>query len=151
MSHPFQIIVMLLQQVHQISGCPRLKPVAAELHLIKRVQQTERVIDPDGMFHKVVTIITFFQFCAHLLITHLLLFCQLMQFLLQVVMYFFLRDAANIHKAFIHWNILQVIQVAEHAHLAKFCHPGQQRKLDAAVHRLQSSVERLQRIPELLL
>ena len=94
MRHLLQVIMATLQQLHQISRRTRFKPVTAEFHFIKGIKQTERIVYTDGIFHKVITVVTDFQLMRSLLKTHFLLIGQFLQVFMEVIINLLLRYPA---------------------------------------------------------
>ena len=118
---------------------------------LKVVEQAERIVDSFRVLHEVITVVTFLQFRASFRIGHALRRGQFVDFLLKVVMNLLFRYSAQADVGFAHCNVVQVVQVAEHADLAELGDTRQQGELDAAVHRLEYAVERFQRIAEFAL
>ena len=46
---------------------------------------------------------------------------------------FFFRDTAKFYVLFIHWDIDQIIQVAEYAYFTEFSYPCQKTEFDTSV------------------
>jgi len=137
-------IVMELEQFDEVGRCARLKPVAAELFLRKRIEQTERIVHAHGIFREVITVIIGFQLCTSLFISQARSCSQRMNVFLKIRMDFLLADAADFHVAVVHGDVHQVVQIAEHTDLAELGHSREQGKADAPVHGFQSSVEGFQ-------
>ena len=85
MSHPMKVVMVFLQQFHQISGSTCFKPVAFKLIPIKSQKQTEGVVHSFGIVRKMITIIHLFQPGTYLLIRHPLYVGKLMKLNIQIV------------------------------------------------------------------
>ena len=62
----------------------------------------------------------------------------------KVFVYFLFRYTTDCLVTFVHRQVNKVVQVGEHAHLAKLRHTGKQGELDVSVHRFQHAVEGFQ-------
>ena len=151
MRHFMKIIVMHLQQFYQIGRSTRFKPIISKFHFIERIQQAERIVNADRIFHKMIPVIAFLQFTAHLFITHPLPVGKFVQFLLQISPYFLFSDAAQCHVTFVHRQINQIVQSTEHTHFTKLSDTGQKSKPDVSIHCFDGSIKGLQRLAKLLL
>ena len=125
---------MELEQFDEVGRCACLKPVAAELFLRKRIEQTERIVHAHGIFREVITVIIGFQLRTSLFISQARSCSQRMNVFLKIRMDFLLADAADFHVAVVHGDVHQVIQIAEHADLAELGYSREQGKADTAVH-----------------
>ena len=66
--HPFQVVMMLLQQFHQIGRSTRLEPITAEFLIFERIEQTKRIVHADRMMCKVIAVIICFQIVTKLVV-----------------------------------------------------------------------------------
>ena len=151
MCHALQIVMIAFQQFHKVSGRSGLKPIVTEFHLKECIQQTERIVDAVRVFCKVITVIARFQFIAHFLIRHFLRGCQFVQIFFKIKVYLLFGDSTDGNERLVHGDIIQIVQVTEHAYFAKLGHSRQQGKLDAAVHGFQYAIERFQSVAEFAL
>ena len=92
-----QVVMITFQQLYQVSRRSRLEPVAAELFAVESIQQTERVIDADGVLRKVVTVVILTQFVPELFVHHTLRFGKLVHFLFKILLQLLVADSANIN------------------------------------------------------
>ena len=141
-----QVVTAVLQQFDQESGCTGFEPVASEAHFGKRIEQAEGVVDVFTLLCKVIAVVHLFEFSLGFLFGQFVLFSQFDDVLLEVSEQFFFRNAAQTGKSFVDRDVHQVVQVAEHAHLAELGYSGQQGKLDVAVATLHHAVEGFQRV-----
>ena len=140
----FYRIVVELEQFDKVSRCACLKPVAAELFLRKRIEQTERIVHAYGIFREVIAIVIGFQLRTSLFISQARSCSQHVNVFLKIRMDFLFADAADFHVTVVHGDVHQVIQITEHADLTELGHSRKQGKADAPVHGLQCSVEGFQ-------
>ena len=151
MRHFMKIIVMYLQEFYQIGRSTRFKPIISKFHFIERIQQAERIVNADRIFHKMVPVIACLQFTAHLFITHPLPVGKFVQLLIQIGPYFLLGDAAQCHVTFVHRQIDQIVQSTEHTHFTKLGDTGQKSEPDVSIHCFDSSIKGLQGLAKLFL
>lgn len=150
-SEMLQVKITLLQQLHEISGRSRLEPVASELSLAESVEEAERIVYPLGLRREAVSVVHLPQFPAGLVTVHALRLRQLMQALFHIPVDLAFGNAAQRYISVVHRDVVQVVEVAEYAHLAELCHPREHGEPDMPVQCLEHPVERLQHVPELLL
>ena len=115
----------------------RLEPVVAELHAVKGVQKAERIVYAGSARLEVIAVIHLAEALAYSVIVRALFGGKTVQRLLEIFMYLCLRYAADVDITLVHGNVLQVVEVAEHAHLAELCHAREQGEADIAVLCLQ--------------
>ena len=137
-----------LHQFHQVGRCTRLEPVAPYLLLGKGIQQTEGIVHPHRLITEMVAVVVFLQQSASLCVIHAQIVCQRMNVLLKIRMKFRIADTAELRIAVVHRNVHQVVQVAEHTHLAELRHARQHGKINRTVARLERPVKRLERVAE---
>ena len=142
--HIIKVIFRPFQQLHQIGRCTRLEPIVAEFPFGEGIQQTERVVNTDRVFHEVVTVVTLLQFLRCRLYGQSLVCRQVLNILHQLPLDLRLGNPADRHVTLIHRNVLQIIEIAKDAHLPELRHTRQQGETDATVHRLQHPIEGFQ-------
>ena len=143
--HPSQGIVRLLQLLNEERRGAGFKPIVAELAAVERIQYAERVVKPDSVVFKVIAVEVFLQTTVTFILAEAIGCAKLTHTLVEVVVKFLLSDATYFYIATVERYILKVIQVTEHAYLAKLRHTRQEGKADILVARLQGSVECLER------
>ena len=72
--------------------------------------------------------------------------CQLSYFRLEVFFQFFKSDTAKRGIIIVHANIIQLVEIAEHADLRKLRHPGEEHKTQVTVCTLEYTIESFQRV-----
>ena len=85
MSHPMKVVMVFLQQFHQISRSTRFKPITPKLIPIKSMKQAERIVHSLRIVRKMITIIHLFQPDTYLLIRHFLHIGKLMKLGIQII------------------------------------------------------------------
>ena len=143
MRHPLQVIMMFLQQFHQIGRCARFKPIAAEILTFESIKQTERIVHTNRIVRKMVTVIALSQLFTKFIIRYSARSSKFMKLCFQIVVDFTLANATDFDILIPHGYIIQVVQVTKHTDFAKLCHTGKECKLDATVHCFKRSIKRL--------
>lgn len=149
--HAVEVVMMLFQQLHQVGRRAGLEPVAAEFLLGKGVEQAEGVVNPDGVFRKVIAVIAFFQLLAGFLRGDMLCAGDLVDLIFEIAVQLLIRDAADVYVAVVHRDVVQVVKVAEHADFAELGDTRQQGEADVLVHALHHAVKGFQRFAVLFL
>ena len=144
MSHIIKIVFRPLQQLHQVSRRARLEPVIAELPVLEGIQQAERIINARSFRREVITVVILLQSRQRRLIFQAQSVGQRLDILFQLTADLHVRHATDIGVGVEHRNVLQVVEIAEDAHLPELRHARQQGETDAAVHRLQYPIEGFQ-------
>ena len=134
--------MVLLQQLNQISRCPCLKPITTEFIPFESIQETKRIINTDGIFHKMIAVIALTQLWTKLFIIHLLSSRKFMHFRSEIIIQLLFANTAKTYVLIPHRDIIQIVQVTENAHLAKLRNPRQHTEPDAAIHRFQNAIKR---------
>ena len=98
-----------------------------------------------------VTIVIFLKPVQSFLTTNVIALSKLLDRFFKIAMDLIFSNATDSLVTFIHRQVDEVVQVGEHAHLAKLCHTGKQGELDASVHGFQHAVEGFQRRAEAVL
>ena len=112
------------------------------------VEQAERVIYSGRFVAEVIAVVVGFQLFTGSVEICAEFFGQSLNVLLEILVEFRVADAAYFGIPFVHRNIHQVVQIAEHADLPKLGDTCKHSKTDIAVARLQCAVECFQRIAE---
>ena len=115
------------------------------------VEQTERVVYPNTVACEVIAVVKLTEFVAYSIIVGAGGIGQFMQGVLEISVYFLFRDATDVDITAVHRYVIKVVQVAEHAHLAKFCHTGEKCEAYVSVERFQYRVECFEYIPVFVL
>ena len=71
------------------------------------------------LFIEMITVVLQLQLKYNILLVHFVAECQLTNRLIEIAVQFLIGDAADVDIAVIHGDIGQIVQVAEHTHLAK--------------------------------
>ncbi len=114
-----KVEVVPFQKPDEESRRTGLKPIAAKLAAAESVEQAERVVNRSTVLYEVVTVITFFQPCASLVIADVVALCKFLYPFLEVLVHLVFSYATNGVISLIHRYVDEVVQVGEYAHLAE--------------------------------
>ena len=104
-----QLIVVLLQQLDQKSGCACLKPIVIELFFCKCIEQAEWIVNAYTVLPEMITVVLLAQPLACLFEGHAVGIGKFADGVVKVNVQFFFRYATDVHIAGIHGDVIQIV------------------------------------------
>ena len=123
-----------------------MKPIIAVFQFAETTQHAERVEHSGSSRVEVISVVPGFHFRQCFCRGKIVPFGESLDFRLEIPFQFFFADTANRGIRVVHANIVQLVEIAEHAYLGEFCHPGEEHEPQVAIGTLEYPVKRFQRI-----
>ena len=139
------------QQTDKIGRSTALEPIIVNPAGIKRIEQAERIVDIRHSVAEVITVILRLKHIQHFIIRASVGLRQLLYRLSEITFQFLLRYTAKSLILGVHADVFGLVETTEHTHLRKFCHTGQEDKLQVFIRPLEGRIKTFQNVTMLFL
>ncbi len=128
-----EVLVKMVKKPDEISRSAGGEPIITYLLFVERIQQAERIVDPDQSATEMIAVIALAEHAAHLLDCHTLQCRHLGDRLRKITFQLIFRDAAQRVIQRCHAYVIGLIKTAEHAYLGELGDSGQEDELEVGI------------------